>query len=109
MEHERRRAPRYQFIAPAEMVEESSGARTNSWVANLGSLGCSLSVSNPPREGSVVRVKIAIDPRDAFQAQAIVVHATQDHAGLKFSDVKASASQILNKWLATAKFPKGPV
>jgi hypothetical protein len=106
MEHERRRAPRYQFIAPAELVEETSGARINSWVADLGSQGCSLSVNNPPRAGSVVHVKIVTDPREAFQAKAVVVHATVDHAGLKFSDLTASASQILNKWLATAKFPQ---
>ena len=106
MEHERRRAPRYQFIAPAELVEETSGARTNSWVANLGSQGCSLNISDPPRAGSLVRVKIGISPRESFQAQALVVHATHDHAGLQFSDVTMKASQMLDKWLATAKFPQ---
>jgi hypothetical protein len=106
MEHERRRAPRYQFIAPAELVEETSGARTNSWVANLGSQGCSLSVSNPPCVGSMVRLKIGTDPRDLFQTQARVVYAANDQIGLQFSDVQPNASQMLDKWLATAKFPQ---
>jgi hypothetical protein len=106
MEHERRRAPRYQFIAPAELVEETSGARINSWVANLGSQGCSLSVNNPPRVGSIVRLKIGTDPRELFQTQAMVMHAGNDQVGLQFSDVKPNASQMLEKWLATAKFPQ---
>jgi hypothetical protein len=107
MDIERRRVPRYQFIAPAELVDETSGTRTNSWVADLGSQGCCLSVANPPRVGSVVRLKIGTNPRETFQARAVVVHSTIDHAGLMFSEVKPMASVLLHKWLATAKFPKG--
>jgi hypothetical protein len=106
MERERRRMPRYQFIAPAELVEEASGARSNSWVADIGSQGCSLSVSNPPRAGSVVLLKIGVDPREPFQARSIVVHANADLVGLQFSEIKPHSSAILEKWLASAKFPK---
>jgi hypothetical protein len=106
MEHERRRVPRYQFIAPAELVDETSGTRSSTWVADIGSQGCCLNSSNPPAVGSVVRLKIGTNPRETFQARAVVVHATTDHAGLMFSEVKPMASVILHKWLATAKFPK---
>ena len=106
MDQERRRAPRYQFIAPAELLDESSGKQANTWVADLGSQGCCLSVSNPPRIGSVVRLKIGTNPRETFQARAVVVHTTVDHAGLMFSEVKPMASVILHQWLAAAKFPK---
>jgi hypothetical protein len=106
MEHERRRAPRYQFIAAAELVDETSGTRSNLWVADLGSQGCCLNSSNPPAVGSVVRLKIGTNPRETFQARAVVVHATSEHAGLMFSEVKPMASVILHKWLAAAKFPK---
>ncbi len=106
MERERRRVPRYQFIAPAELVDETSGTRTNSWVADLGSQGCCLSLSNPPRMGSIVRLKIGTNPRETFQARAVVVHTTDDHAGLLFSDVNPMSAVVLHRWLDTAKFPK---
>jgi hypothetical protein len=106
MEQERRRVPRYQFIAPAELVEEASGARSNSWVADLGSQGCSLSVSNLPRAGSIVQLKIGVDPREPFQARSIVVHTNGEHAGLRFSEIQPHSLAILEKWLASAKFPK---
>jgi hypothetical protein len=109
MEQERRRVPRYQFIAPAELVEESSGARFSSWVSELGSHGCGLSVSDPPSAGAVVQLKIGTNPRETFQARAVVVYATPENVGLMFSEVKPNASTILEMWLATAKFPKGRV
>jgi hypothetical protein len=106
MERETRRAPRYQFIAPAELVEETSDARISSWVADLGSQGCGLSGSNSPRAGAVVRVKIGTNPRETFQARAVVVHANADRAGLLFREVAPHSSLLLGKWLAAAKFPK---
>jgi hypothetical protein len=106
MERETRRAPRFQFIAPAELVEETTGARISSWVADLGSQGCGLSGSNAPRVGAVVQVKIGTNPRETFQARAVVVHANADRAGLLFSDVAPHSSLILDQWLAAAKFPQ---
>lgn len=108
MERERRRVPRFQFIAPAELVDETSGARINSWVADLGSQGCSLRVSTPPRDGAAVRLKIGTNPREFFQARAVVVYSSPERVGLSFSDVKPASSIVLHKWLASAKFPKGP-
>ncbi len=108
MERERRRVPRFQFIAPAELVDETSGARINSWVADLGPQGCSLTVGNAPREGVAVRLKIGTDPREFFQARAMVVYSSADRVGLAFSEVKPTSSIVLHKWLAAAKFPKGP-
>ena len=109
MEQERRRAQRFQFIAPAELLEEASGTRTNSWVADLGSQGCRLSVSNPPRPGTAVQLKIGTNPRETFQARAVVVHTNGGHAGLMFREVQPTSSVILQTWLGAAKFPKSRV
>jgi hypothetical protein len=107
MERERRRVPRFQFIVPAELVDETSGVRMSSWVADLGLQGCSLSVSNAPRAGAVVRLRIGTNPRESFQAKATVVHSSNGRTGLIFSEVKPEASLLLHTWLASAKFPKG--
>jgi len=107
MERERRRVPRFQFIAPAELVDETSGARINSWVADLGPQGCSLTVGNGPREGAAVQLKIGTDRREFFQARAVVAHSSADRIGVAFNEVKPTSSVLLHKWLAAAKFPKG--
>jgi PilZ domain len=104
-EQERRRAPRFQFIAPAELVEESSGARVFSWVADLGLHGCSLSVRKAPRDGAVVLLKMGTTPRETFSARAIVVHSEEERAGIAFEEVTPLSLEILSNWLAKAKFP----
>ena len=105
MTQERRRAPRFQFIAPAELVDEVSGARIQSWVADLGLHGCSLSVKDAPGDGTAVRLKIGASPRETFRARAFVVHSQADRAGIAFGEVTPTSLELLSKWLAKAKFP----
>lgn len=107
MERERRGVPRFQFIFPAELVDEASGARFDSWVADLGSQGCSLTVCNAPRQGAAVRLRIGTHPRESFRARAVVVYAGKDRVGLSFGEVKPADSALLHQWLASAKFLKG--
>jgi hypothetical protein len=64
MEKERRKTPRFQFIAPAELVSEKSGERIQSWVADLGLHGCAVTVKEAPRRGTVVSMKIGHTPRE---------------------------------------------
>jgi hypothetical protein len=108
MEQERRRTPRFQFIAPAELVDDTSGGRIQSWVADLGLHGCSLSVKDGPRAGAVLSLKIGTNPRESFLARAIVVHSGTDRAGIAFDAVAPASFEILSKWLAQAKFPTHP-
>lgn len=104
MEQERRRAIRFQFIAPVELVDESGGEVT-SYVTDLGLHGCSMGVSNPPRKGTAIRLKIGT-PSDFFEARATVVHSGVNRIGVAFRDVKPRSLTVLRRWLATAKFPK---
>jgi hypothetical protein len=105
MEEERRRTPRFQFIAPAELVDDASGARIQSWVADLGLHGCSLSVKDSPRHGATVSLKIGTNPRELFMSRALVVHSRLDRAGIAFDALTTSSFEVLSKWLAQAKFP----
>jgi hypothetical protein len=108
MENERRRTPRFQFIAPAELVDEASGARIQSWVADIGLHGCSLSVKDAPCDSSVVSLKIGTNPRESFMARAVVVHSRAERTGIAFDAVVPSSLEILSRWLAQAKFPTRP-
>jgi PilZ domain len=107
MDRERRHTPRYQFILPAQLVDETSGARLDSWVADIGSRGCSLTLTRPPQQGTPVQLRIGFHPAESFRARAIVVHTCKDRAGLSFSEVKPQDQLLLQKWLASSKFSKG--
>ena len=104
MEQERRRAIRFQFIAPVELINESGGQVTT-YVTDLGLHGCSMGVSNPPPQGAAIQLKINT-ARDCFEARATVVHSSFNRIGVAFHDVKPRSLTVLRRWLATAKFPK---
>jgi len=58
MERERRRAPRYPFIADAELVEIESGTKLKARTGDLSIGGCFLETLNPSPEGTQVQVTI---------------------------------------------------
>jgi hypothetical protein len=105
MDQERRRTPRFQFIAPAELVDDATGTRRQAWVADLGLHGCSLSIIDAPSDGVSVSLKIGTNPRESFVARGIVVHSRTDRTGIAFDAVAPASSDILSKWLSQAKFP----
>jgi hypothetical protein len=105
MEKERRKTPRFQFIAPAELVNEKSGERLQSWVADLGLHGCSLSIKGAPRRGTIVSLKIGHTPRETVLAKAVVMHAHNERAGIRFEAVTPGSFEMLSKWVSQATFP----
>jgi len=105
MEKERRKTPRFQFIAPAELVCEKSGERIQSWVADLGLHGCAVTSKEAPRRGTLLSMKIGHTPRETMLARAVVVHSGQQRAGIRFMAVTPASLEMLGKWLSTAKFP----
>jgi hypothetical protein len=105
MDKERRKTPRFQFIAPAELVCEKSGERIQSWVADLGLHGCAVTTKESPRRGTVVSMKIGHTPRETVLARAVIVHSAQQRMGIRFVAVTPASLEMLGKWLSKAKFP----
>ncbi len=103
MSQERRRAPRYQFIASAELIEEKSDVRIATRVSELGLLGCYLDMMNPFPVGTMVLVKISAG--DAFfQAKAQVVYAQPNMgAGVAFLTVESPNLEVLERWIDEAQ------
>jgi hypothetical protein len=99
MERERRRTPRYVFIASAELYEEQSDVRVATRVSELSLHGCYLDMMNPFPKESVVLVKITANDL-LFQAKGRVVYATQNMGcGVTFLEVETKYQYILNRWL----------
>lgn len=99
---EKRRTPRYIFIASAELYDERTDVRVASRVSELSKHGCYLDMMNPFPTGTLVLIKIfAAD--QTFQSKAKIIYATPNvGAGIAFLDVEPKFEYILNRWLEEA-------
>lgn len=99
---ERRRTPRYSFIASAELIEQSSDVRIATRVSELSRFGCYLDMMNPFPVGTLVLVKISAG--DAFfQAKAKIVYSQPNMgAGVVFLEIDPTYVPVLERWLSDA-------
>ena len=99
---ERRRVPRFPFVASAEVVEERSNTRMNARVSELSLYGCYVDTIHPLPKGASVFVKIFTEV-DFIEAKGMVayVHANQG-MGIAFFHVNPSFLPILQVWLMRA-------
>jgi PilZ domain len=99
---EKRRTPRYAFIAVAEITDAAAGARLNSQVSELSLNGCYIDTLNTLPVSTKVRVKIFADS-EYFEATASVIYAHEGLGmGLAFQDVSLKSGILLNRWLQKA-------
>jgi PilZ domain len=99
---EKRRTPRYPFIAVAEITDATSTASLNSQVAELSLNGCYVDVLNTLPIKTKVTVKIFADS-ECFEATASVIYAHPGLGmGLAFQDLSLKSGILLNRWLQKA-------
>jgi hypothetical protein len=102
VESDRRRTPRYSFIASAELVDANSDVRIASRVSELSLHGCYLDMMNPFPVGTPVLVKI-LAGQDFFQSRAKIVYSQANlGAGLEFIDLEPQYAETLDRWLDDA-------
>lgn len=102
MERERRRSPRYIFIASAELYEERTDVRVASRVSELSLHGCYLDMMNPFPMGTLVLLKIVAGDL-TFQSKAKIIYATPNvGAGVVFLEVEPKYEFMLKRWLEEA-------
>ena len=100
---EKRRSPRYSFIASAELIEEKADVRIASRVSELSLHGCYLDMMNPFPTGTMVLVKIAAG--DAFfEVKAEIIYSQPNMgAGVGFLQVEPDSQAVLERWLDGAE------
>jgi hypothetical protein len=99
---EKRRTPRYIFIASAELFEERSEVRVATRVSELSLHGCYLDMMNPFPVDTMVLLKVFAGDA-VFQTKAKVIYSQANMgAGLAFVDVDAQSLGVLQHWLEEA-------
>jgi hypothetical protein len=106
---ERRRTPRYPFVATAEVVEKSSHASSSTRVTELSLHGCYLEMTSPLPKDAQVIVKIYSEGK-FFEAAGTVVYSQPNHGvGVTFREIRAQFLTVLKQWLLAAAMAKfGP-
>ena len=100
MDSERRQAPRYPFIAEAEVTEISSDTKLVAKTSDLSISGCFLGMLNPSPQGTDVRVKI-FHENTTFMALGKVIFIVPNMGmGVVFTSIEQDHQAILQKWIA---------
>jgi hypothetical protein len=96
---ERRRTPRYGFIASAELIEVKADVRIVTRVSELSRHGCYLDMMNPFPKDTLVLVKISAG--DAyFEGKGLIVYCQPNMgAGVKFTEIEQQYVPVLERWL----------
>jgi hypothetical protein len=106
---DRRRTPRYPFVANAEVNETSSQTRIFARVSEISMNGCYLDMINPLPVGTEIFVKIFTET-DFFESAATVMYSQPNlGVGLMFHDVSRHFLPSLQKWLLEAMRAAAPV
>ncbi len=100
---QRRRAPRYTFIASAELLEPTTETRIATRVSELSKHGCYLDMLNPFPVGTVTLVKIS-EGDALFESKAQVVYAHANlGAGVLFLETEPKYVKVLQYWISEAE------
>jgi hypothetical protein len=102
-EEQRRRNPRYAFIANAELFEPATRMRIATRVSELSIHGCYLDMLNPFPEDTLALVKISAGDK-VFESKVRVVYAHSNlGVGLVFLEPDPKNMEVLNSWIDEAK------
>jgi PilZ domain len=102
MRVERRREPRYPFIAMAEIVDEKERVRTTSRISDLSLHGCYVEMIDPFPQGTNVLIEIYTDTEFLETQATVAFFEAKQGMGLQFSEMPVYFASVLNKWVERA-------
>ena len=100
MDSERRRAPRYPFIADAEVIETASDTKLSAKTSDLSIGGCFLDMINPSPVGTDIRVRISHADITFTALGRVVFILPPMGMGVVFTNIEDNQLAILQKWLS---------
>lgn len=102
MEDERRRTPRFPFIATAEVIEKPGQPGIAARVTELSLHGCYVELPNPLEKGREAMFKLYAGGR-YFESQGTVVYSQPNLGfGVRFQNINPHYLTVLKRWLLEA-------
>jgi hypothetical protein len=100
MDSEPRPAPRYSFIAEAEITEIISGTKLRTRTSDVSIGGCYLDTLNPSPQNSEIQIRI-VHASGTFTALGRVVFVVSNMGmGVVFTMVEETQLAVLQEWIA---------
>jgi len=101
---ERRRAPRYQLITDAEVLELRTNNRLKAKTSDVSLVGCFMNAAWSLPTGTEIQVKLS-GPEGIFTSKGVVARAQPMGMGVSFSNIKKDQQDVLANWLADFRRP----
>ena len=99
MSSERRRAPRYQLVADAEMVSPLSEGCLKARTSDVSLVGCFMNTTFSLPPGTEIQLQLKYGGT-TFMAGGVVARSEPSMGfGVSFGNVKAAQRILLQKWL----------
>jgi hypothetical protein len=100
---ERRSAPRFEFVAPIEIIDSITRTHISSRVTQISQNGCFAEVPSPLTDNSIIQLRIQRD-EGAFETLARVIYNRPEVGlGLLFIDTAPDQLKLLAAWLDELK------
>lgn len=102
MDRERRRGPRYLFLADTEVTDMPSGPNRPASTSELSISGCFIDTRNPAPAGTELRIRI-FKSNTAFTAFGCVISVIPNTGmSVAFTSMEPNQLSVLEKWLPVA-------
>jgi hypothetical protein len=98
--NERRKAPRYSFVATTELTDAANASKLAGRVTEIGRNGCYVDIMNMLPVGTLLLVRISCDG-GTFETKAKILYVHERIGiGVQFFDTSKDQLDILDSWLA---------
>ncbi len=99
MDSERRRSPRYRFVADVEIIEVASDTKLKARTSDLSIGGCFLDMLNPSPVGTEIRVTISHASANFVAIGRVAFVVPNMGMGVAFTNVDGNQMEVLQRWL----------
>lgn len=97
---ERRTAPRYMFIATADIIEPATNTHISGRVSEISRFGCYVDILNTLPKDTAIRVRIYNDS-GSFESAGKIIYVQENMGmGVGFVEPAEDQLQILHNWLS---------
>ena len=99
MNRERRRAPRYQLVAEAEIVSPLSDVCLKARTSDVSPVGCFMNTTFSLPLGTEIRLQLKYEQTTPITSGAVARSEPSMGFGVSFTNMKEAQKILLQRWL----------
>ena len=98
-----RRAPRFQLVTAAEVIEVQTDTRFKARTSDLSVVGCYIDMPNPLPVGTEIKLSL-VHHDGTFTARGVVAQSESNLGmGISFTAVEVDQHGVLERWIASIR------